>query len=206
MANVSRIRGLKPVKNGDGTPWVGSVERFTALSSGSSIFIGDMVSFPATKVADADGNPVIVPVIDMVSGPVLGVCVGVGFNPNNLNIDGSFKASATTLNRYIYVDVNPRTVYEIQADSAMDFADVGYYATAVSTNTGSVTTGLSGVELDASSIIAASTSTDRLLRIVGFSTAADNEVSNASPKVLVMLNTAQHQRGLTGTFGSAPGA
>ena len=195
MANVDRPRGFRPAKYASGAPWTGKVERFVALSGASAIFVGDLVELNGD--ADVDGNPAVRPLQNIVSGPTVGAVVSVGFLPTDLNTGspGSFAPSAATINRYVYVASDPQIIFEVQADSAMDFNDVGYYSDVTVSQYGSATTGTSGMELDASVLIVATTSSDHLLRIVGFSTQVDNEVSNDSSKVLVMLNPAKHSRG-----------
>ena len=190
MANVDRTRGLRPVKYQSGAPWNGQVNEYVVLSGETSgIFIGDLVVLDGG--ADALGRPGVQALQDTVSGPTIGVVVGFAANPNNLNISGSFRGSnATTDNRLVFVVDDPNVIFEIQADSAMDFADVGYYADITVSIVGSATTGLSGMELDASSVV---TSADRLLLLIQASTMADNEVSNDSGKWLVKINPRKHQ-------------
>ena len=195
MANVDRTRGFRPVKYQNGSPWNGRTETFVALSATSAIFIGDLVY--ATGLSDSNGVQQVLPFTttsnNAVSGPIVGVVVGVGFNPLNLNTGaGTYAVTSDTINRLVYVVSDPNVIFEVQADSAMDFADVGYYCDVTLSQTGSITTGMSGMELDASSVV---TSTDRLLQIIGTATMVDNEISNDSAKIIVKLNSTKHQRG-----------
>lgn len=193
MANVDRTRGLRPVKYQSGAAWNGQVNEYVVYSGEvSGLWIGDLAVLDGT--ADTLGRPGVEQLVNAVSGPTIGVVVGFAANPNNLNIGGSFRNSnATTDNRIVYIVDDPNVIFEIQADSAMDFADVGYYADITVSIAGSTTTGLSGMELDASSVIIASTSTDRLLLLIQASTMGDNEVSNDSGKWLVKINPRKHQ-------------
>jgi hypothetical protein len=82
----------------------GSSARIARIDTGSANGYPFFNAMGLGLDADVDGRPSVVPLSDLISGPTVGVVVGLGFNPNNLNIDGQFRPSAAqTSNRIVYV-------------------------------------------------------------------------------------------------------
>lgn len=198
MANVSRINGLNPVKNLAGGSNTGQVNTYF-IPSGSAVntFVGDPVKADATGDTAAAGGKAlgIQSVVQAAAGDaIIGVIVGFAVDPTNLNTPQYRKAST---GQYVLVADDPAMIFEAEVSgTTLTAADVGLNAS-IAVGTGSVTTGASAVTVNGTTAAATAT---LALRIVGFTQRPDNEVGNASAKVLVKINN--HQLGSsTGVAG-----
>lgn len=198
MANVSRINGLNPVKNLSGGSTTGQVNTYF-IPSGNAVatFVGDAVKADATGDTVAAGGKAlgIQSVVQAAAGDaIIGVVVGFVVDPTNLNTPQYRKAS---VGQYVLVVDDPATIFEAEVSgTTLTAADVGLNAS-IAVGTGSITTGASAVTVNGTTAAATATLS---LRIVGFTQRPDNEVGNASAKVLVKINN--HQLGSsTGVAG-----
>jgi hypothetical protein len=198
MANVSRVNGFNPLLNLIGASMVGQVRTyFLPSTDATAVFIGDLVKADTTGDTSAAGgqNKGIQSVVQAAAGnAVLGAVVGFDINPLNLNTP-QYRLAST--GRYVMVADDPNLIFEVQtSNGTLTAADVGLNAN-FAVAAGSTTTGASGMTLDAATV---ATTATLPLKIVGFSQRVDNEVGNASAKVLVKLNNHQFNSG-TGTAG-----
>ena len=191
MANLSRPTGLKVAKSVVGRAAQGQTETFAVLASdGTALFVGDIVKSAGT--ADANGVQAITRITANTDLP-LGVIVGFVVDYTNLNTPSQYRTASTL--RYALVNVDPTTVYEVQATGTTVVADVGLNA-GVTFTAGSTSTGISGMELDATTKAATATLP---LKIIGWVQRPDVDVTDGtSMKVHVLLNTANLGGGTAG--------
>jgi hypothetical protein len=203
MANLSAPIGLKPVKNFDGTDYTGaSAVPCVALSSyATALYIGDPVIVTGTantaeiltsgEVGGGVGMPIgSLPTVERATNGdgnrITGVVTRVGFDANDYARSNYRKASTSAV---VWVEMNPDTLFEIQASTTVAVTDVGLNANLTGTG-GSTVTGISAVQLDSSAM--AADASNQLL-IVGVSRDMDrNDLSSSEPCVYVKLNQRTH--------------
>src|SRR3990167_1559213 len=189
MANVNRPQGGVPVGTLGASGWNGKVTAYLTID-GTATHIGDFVklagSSGTTEIVNGQDCAGMATVAKATASDTTLIGAVVGFSPNqtNLNIDGLYKAAST--NRIAYVSDDPRTIYEMQEDSAVNNmdADMVGLSTDIITGTGSNTTGISGQMLDSSDTATAGGQ----MRILGLSKRVDNAIGQYA-KWLVMINT-----------------
>lgn len=191
MANVSRVNGFRPVKHVNGSAWNGQTNLYyVPASDATALFQGDLVKRLAGS--SADGYRQITKAA--VGDPAIGVVVGFVVNPDNLNLTGQYRPASTA--RYALVADAPDTIFEAQVSGTVAATLPGKNANHADAG-GSTITSQSGETVDAST---AATTATLTLKIHDFVQRVDNEVGNASAKVLVQINN--HQLGAgTGTAG-----
>lgn len=190
MPNVNRPNGFKPKGTLSGADWSVAVRKYSvAAANASAIGPGDAVKL-------VDGGTVE---RAAAGDALLGVCVGVV-------VDAAVAATvhpgylpASTAGTLL-VTVGRDVIYEVQEDNvggSMVAANVGstgdLVAGAVST-----TTGLSGMLLDSSDVIAKdAVPASAQFYVVGLSAQVDNEIGTDA-KWLVMINESQVNLGTIG--------
>lgn len=189
MANSNTPFGLKPVGTIGNASYVGKLEKFfSSTSETAAIGIGDPVALAGS--ADADGVPTVIRMT--AGGTAVGVVVGVQPDPTDLT--KNYKPANTA--RYLLVDVDPNTIYEVQETSSaattyIAAASVGQNA-ALALGTVDTTTGNGKTVLTTT---------------VGTTTTLDVQILRLSPKVgnaigqyakwLVRLNNNQYKANAT---------
>lgn len=126
MANTNAPFGLRPVRNGDGSPWNQQVQMYYIPSTDSSAYaIGDVVKSAAGGDA-LTGAPAVQKAAagDTLRGVVVGIGTSVStpggnlpgaFDPNNL---AAMTIPATKAYAYyVWVADAPDTIFEAQVDS-----------------------------------------------------------------------------------------
>lgn len=202
MANADTPFGLRAV----GHPLGLSKARITAYAVASdyatALFPGDPVVVTATgnaaEISAVGVGTVPIGAMSQVEkatagsgNKITGVIVGVAANPDNL----SRRYLPASTGGVVFVNNDPQTEFEIQADEDVVAADIGANAALVYTNTGDTNTGQSGAELDSSTI---ATTAGLQLRILGVVSRADNESGNFA-KVRVRINNHSEITGIAGT-------
>jgi hypothetical protein len=196
MASVSRISGLRLVKNQTGGSMTGQVETmFVPASDASVIMVGDPVKLLGDARA-ASGVPTVTRISGATDIPV-GVVVGISFEGqgdvtnvppvNDLNTPVYRRAST---DRYLLVCVDPQAVYEVQASQTSQSAAtvtswVGSNAS-FTTTAGSTTTGASGIQMDTTTV---ATTATLPLKIVGIPNRPDNIPGDTFINLYVRLNS-----------------
>jgi len=209
MANVDSPFGLKPVRHLLGLPVnMAVVPCYIASTYATALFIGDPVikvaggSNTAFETAPGAGafNIGTMPNIEKATAGdanrISGVIVGFAADPANL--DRNYNPASTE--RIAFVNMDPFTVYEIQADGAIPAASIGLNAVLIYTHSGSTTTGLSGVELDTTSDVPAADASNQLL-ILRAVNRDDNDTTLTHAKVEVLINQHTENQGTVGTLG-----
>lgn len=197
MANSNSPFGLKPVRHLLGLPMNGAVQPFYVPAGyATALFIGDPVlktangSNAARIVVPGAGEfqPGTLPEINktaaaggVTAGRITGVIVAFAADPTNLNL--VYRPASTE--RVAFVNVDPWTVYEIQADGAIPAADMGLNADLIFTQAGSIFTGLSGVELNSATQATTATFQMNILKAVN---RVDNDTTITRAKVEVRIN------------------
>lgn len=191
MANLSRPSGLKVAKSVVGGAAKGQIDTFyIPASDGTAVYVGDVVKLAGS--ADANGVATVARLAANTDLPV-GVVVGFVYDPTNLNTPSQYRAASTA--RYVLVSTDPSTVYEVQATGTTVVADVGLNA-GVTFTAGSSSTGISGMELDATT---KATTATLPLKILGWVQRPDVDIADGtSMKVHVLLNTAAFGNGTAG--------
>ena len=193
MPNVARVNGFKAVKYANGAMYNGQANLyFIPSSDATAVAIGDVVKL--TGAADSQGVPAVTRMSNGSTDVAIGVVVGLGIDPTNLNTP-QFRVAST--NRYVLVADDPNIVYEANcAGTAAYNADPGLNV-GVSLGAGvSTTTGNSSMQAD----LATKATTSTLpFRIVGFVQRADMDYADTSnAKVLVAFNTHSARASVTG--------
>jgi len=205
MANSNSPFGLKPVRHMLGLPMNGAVQpMYIPAGYATALFIGDPVvkmatgSNTARVFAPGAGEFQIgtLPEINKATAgdnnPITGVIVAFAADPTNLNL---VHRPAST-ERIAFVNVDPFTVFEIQADGAIPAADIGLNAVLIYTQSGSTVTGLSGVELDTTSDVPAADASNQLI-ILKAVNRVDNDTTITRAKVEVRISLHTEGMGLT---------
>jgi hypothetical protein len=152
MANPDAPFGLKPVGHLLGLDWNASVEKcYVSSSYGTALFVGDPVDINTT-LAHKDATAKYQSVAKATAGNgnyVYGVIVAI--EPNRDNLTQTYIPAST--GGYVYVCVDPFTLYHIRDDGAATptYVQPGQNGVFIYTHSGNTTTGISGVELDMNS-------------------------------------------------------
>jgi hypothetical protein len=193
MANTNAASGLQPYAYAWGAPWGGAVRTYyVPVGNGTALYLGDPVVLITNS---SDGNGVQTAEIATAGGGavVLGAFMGVSNNAGQTTIpvlqSQSVYLPASTA-AYIYVSDDPFLLYKIQEDSvggSMVSGASGRNADLVA-GSGSTVTGLSGWQLDSSTL---ATTNTLQLRVIQALQETDNQVASANAKWLVKLNLSQ---------------
>jgi len=199
MANVDAPQGLIPIRHKNGEAYNGAVNPYYIASTyATSLKRGDPIIITGTSNATAylGYEPGTLPEIEKATAAggnyTSGVVVGFKADPDNLDKSYNVKSNE----RIAFVADDPDLVFEVQEDgdgSALDEDSVGLNADYVFTHAGSTTTGISGVELDRSTINTTNTLQMKILRL---SCRIGNSLGDSAVwEVMLNLHT---QRYLTG--------
>ena len=197
MANADTPFGLRAV----GHPLGLSNARITAYAVasdyGTALFPGDPViktstantaevSAPGVGVMPAGSMSEVAKATAGTTNKITGVIVGCAADPDAL---GRRYIPANT-GGIVFVNNDPLTEYEIQADGAIAAAQVGLNGVLIYTNAGDTNTGQSGAELDSGTTTAPATTVGFQMSILSVVPRADNEVgANATCRVRINQHT-----------------
>lgn len=201
MANADSPKGLVPTKHRNGAPYNGSVNfYYIPVTEANALFIGDPVIITGTSnTTDIDGyQPATLPAVTKASfgatNRISGVIQGFVADPDT-NLSRIYNPATTE--RVVMVADDPDLVFELQDDGSATLAatDVGFNANLVD-GTGSTVTGLSGVELDATTPAADATFQLNIERLIN---KQDNALGvNAKWEVSINLHTQSNGVGTAG--------
>ena len=191
MANIDTPQGGQYSKYQSGSASTGgTTDYFVPSSDGTALFIGDPVTIQGasnTAIQRGIGTTAQIGSLPtVIKSGVTGAVTGFvqGFVATSEDSPTSRLAST---DRVVRVYDDPDAIFVIQGDSATAAAggDVSNNADMVFTHAGLTRSGLSGVELDVSSI----TTSDTLqLKIVGFLDDSSNDTTAVNAKYLVKIN------------------
>lgn len=212
MANVSRVFGFKPVKHFSGAPYNGQANIYeVSVSETVPVFVGDfvvrstnasttgLVTVKSLSAHATDAN-------DVTSGVILGAVVGI-VNSKLDPVDGAMSAGSISLDTpqyvpagtkaYVLVADSPDIIYETQSTAAYALADIGLNADVgvLAIASGSTSTGVSGMYVNATSPTASAT---RPVHVVGYVKRPDNAGAAAYNKILVQVTTSAQGNAIVG--------
>lgn len=194
MANVDKAFGLRPLGNLSATGAQKQYGYEIADNQSGAIYQGDLVTLSGGYVVKYDSS-LHTAALGVFNGcsyidPTSGKPTWKNFYPGSVNI------TAGVITAEVVDD--PNQLFLIQADEDVVQADIGLNAN-IAYTAGSSTTGVSGTELDSSTI--ANTAT-LALKIVGFYNTPENIHATNHVDVVVKINT--HLYGSTGVANTAP--
>lgn len=179
MANTNTVFGANYLMDPLGGSASGKLLPFTMLATDAvACFVGDFVKLSGTAAYSEDKNLGYLPIIQQAAATevILGVVEGFGVDPDNL----SKIYRPASLLRTAWVRVNPYAFFTIQSTGTGALADVGELAD-ITVGAGDVFTGLSGMQLDHSTLGTA----NGQLRIINI---AQNSEVGAYTKFVVQIN------------------
>lgn len=187
MANQNRVNGFVPV--GSITGAENTLKEMTcSFAAGDSVaaYVGDLVLF--TGVFDANG----LPIVKQAAATDVGLAGAiVAIDVDGADLQTTYRKASTV--RTCKVNVDPNTIYEVQANAALALIDAGMRFKPV---VGSANTalGTSGMQLDVSTKATTATFPLAVIKYADGTTPAA-----AYNRVLVKINS--HYFGSLGTTG-----
>ena len=174
MANVSRIRGFRPIRHMTGAPYNSQATPMVCIGANEStaLFIGDVVEFGGTAGAagvvvsgmDTEGMPSVVhSTATTTADKVAGVIVGF---LQDTTLPKKYNPAST--DRIVLVETSRDVVYEVQEDGVgnnIAITDIGSNF-GFNSGAGSTVTGASAYSLDSSVSATTLTYPWRLLGLV----------------------------------------
>ena len=200
--------GLKPVRYKDGSPWNGAANLYYVPSSdATAIYLYDAVKSAGSGDAAATGVPTVAQAAagDTIRGVVVGFCPTT---PGHLttalqppSTEGpQYRPASTAM--YLWVVDDPNVIFEVEEDgdtSSLQVTNIGSNADIV-VGTGSTTTGLSGMAIDSSSVVA-TTAQLRLMRLAYRADGSNEASSDGSAGNTAIWEVIINEHELTGTAG-----
>jgi hypothetical protein len=194
MANVDKAFGLRALGNLSATGGQKQYGYEIADNQSGAIYQGDLVTLSSGYVVKYDST---------LHTAALGVFNGVFYidpTTGKPTFKNFYPGSVNITSGVITADVidDPNQLFTIQADEDVVQADIGLNAN-IAYTAGSNTSGVSGTELDSSTI---ANTASLVLKIVGFYDAPNNTPAANFVDVVVKINT--HLYGSTGVANTAP--
>lgn len=196
MANVNKPYGLRPQGNLSATGAQKQYGYLIADNQSGAIYQGDLVTLSGGYIVKFDAT-LHTAAVGVFNGcnyidPTSGKPTWSNFYPGSVNITtGQITASVLD---------DPNQLFSIQADEDIVQADFGKNA-AIAYAAGSTTSGVSGTQLDSSSI-ANTNAAGLVLKLVGLNTLPTNSLGTNYTQVIVKIN--MHLYGSTGVANVAP--
>ena len=190
MANKDASFGLKPARMMGGAPYSGGQSRYRiAANYGTSIFQGDLVKQVTGGGVERAAASSTVPVVGVFNG-----CMYTDPTTKEQIFSNYYPASTNASDIIAFIVDDPNVVFEVQSDDTFPVADLVGNFDIIDTNSGSTTTGISGVELDLST---GATTTTLPLKAIDISQDPDNsDVSTSNTNVMVVIQN--HISGVKG--------
>lgn len=202
MANTSFVSGFSPVETIEGNPYNGKVRAFIVpASDGTALFIGDLVNLSggaAVVTVDSQFKGFTLPLIaQSAATTTTAIGVVVGFEAANVTNPALLHRLAST-QRVVYVCDDPNMIMEVQEDGVgggIALADMTKNVNIV-VGSGDTTTGLSGMQIDSSTVATTDTLPIKIIRPVA---RIDNDAAGALAytKYHVMMNKCILKVGVT---------
>lgn len=194
MANIDKAFGLRPQGNLSATGGQKQYGYLIADNQAGAIYQGDLVTLSGGYVVKFDAT------LHTVALGVFNGCNYINPTTGKPTWSNYYPGSVNITSGVISADVidDPSQLFVIQADEDVVQADIGLNA-AIAYTAGSAVTGVSGTELDSSSI---ANSAGLVLKIVGIWDAPGNTIGENYVDVIVKINA--HMYGSTGVANTAP--
>lgn len=183
MANVDNPTGLTPIEHLNGNPWNGATRRCRVDATAGDLFVGDAVVWNGSG---SGGYPEIIVATAGAGNKIFGVIVSFEPRPAS-SLETLYIASADS--GWAHVCVDPDVIYAGQVDGVVGSDDIGQVTNLVTTHSGDTTTGISGMEIDATTDT--NTAWTNQLMIIGGVDRPDNDLTltHAEYKVIVNLHS-----------------
>jgi len=188
MPNADTPRGLRPVRYRSGAPYNGAANLYyvPATDTDAAIYIGGLVKLAGS--ADADGVASVtgnVATSNVVVGVVVGVepSMGAGANGRDSTL---YRVNSTE--RYVWVADDPDLLFWVQDDASatLTAGAVGSVADLTGFTSGNTATGLSAIEISATTSTTGSSDAD--VQIVGLFNSPDNAIGNHADWLVRLRN------------------
>ena len=198
MANVDNPHGLTPIEHLNGNPWNGATRRCRVDATAGDLFVGDAVVWNGSGSA---GYPEVVEATAGDGNKIFGVIVSFEPQPSS-SLETLYIASADS--GWANVCVDPDVVYMGQVDGVVGSDDIGQTTNLVTTHSGDTTTGISGMEVDATT--AGGGYSSYQLMIIGGVDRPDNDLTLTHAEYKVIINLHSLRAVNTSAGGAAEGA
>lgn len=194
MANVDKAYGLRPLGNLSATGAQKQYGYLIADNQSGAIYQGDLVTLSGGYIVKFDAT------LHTVAVGVFNGCNYVDPTSGKPTWSNYYPGSVNITTGQITADVvdDPNQLFSIQADEDVVQADIGLNA-AIAYAAGSAVSGVSGTELDSSTI---ANTAGLVLKIVGVVTSPNNTLGQNYVDVVVKINA--HMYGSTGVANTAP--
>lgn len=194
MANVDKAFGLRPLGNLSATGAQKQYGYNIADNQAGAIYQGDLVTLSGGYIVKYDST------LHTVAVGVFNGCNYVDPTSGKPTWSNYYPGSVNITTGQITADVidDPNQLFLIQADEDVVQADIGLNAN-IAYTAGSTVTGVSGTELDSSTI---ANTAGLVLKIVGNYNAPNNTLGQNYVDVIVKINA--HMYGSTGVANTAP--
>ena len=194
MANVDKAFGLRPLGNLSATGAQKQYGYNIADNQSGAIYQGDLVTLSSGYIVKYDST------LHTVAVGVFNGCFYTDPTSGKPTLKNYYPGSVNITTGYITADVidDPNQLFLIQADEDVVQADIGLNAN-IAYAAGSTTTGVSGTELDSSTV---ANTAGLVLKIVGNYTAPNNTLGANHVDVVVKINA--HMYGSAGVANTAP--
>ena len=148
--------GFRPVRYHNGAPWTGAAQRcWIDADYAVALYIGDavMLQTESDYLDPLARHKSIMVAADGDSDPICGIIVAFGADPGG-GLDSVY--APATYEGYAWVVTDPEVIFQVRDDGSAVPAKtwVGGNANLVKTHSGNTATGISGMELQGSSIAA----------------------------------------------------
>jgi len=194
MANVDKAYGLRPMGNLSATGAQKQYGYLIADNQSGAIYQGDLVTLSGGFIVRYNST------LHTAAVGVFNGCNYVDPTSGKPTWSNYYPGSVNITTGQITADVldDPNQLFSIQADEDVVQADFGLNAN-IAYAAGSNVSGVSGTELDSSTI---ANSAGLVLKLVGVVASPDNTLGQNHVDVIVKINT--HLYGSTGVANTAP--
>lgn len=184
MANADTPRGLWPLRYRSGAPYNGAANLYYIDSGDTSaaVYIGGLVKLAGS--ADAEGVATVTGNV-ATSNVVIGVVVGVKADTRD-----SLTYRANSTSRYVWVADDPNLEFVVQDDASATLTadNVGSVADLTGFTSGNAITGLSAIEISATTATTGSSDAD--VQIMGLYRTPDNAIGDHADWIVRLRNHA----------------
>lgn len=201
MASV--LKGFRPVKHLNGSPFNGQVNRYMISASDSQATnVGDLVQLSGDAALEDTVGFGVYPAVERIGSgtavPIVGAIVGFEVDYTNLNT-GNYRAASTR--RVVLVADSPDLIFACPQDAGGGVVAAASVGLNAAINLGTATTSApyaSDMSVDSSTV---ATTATLPVQIMGVTVSPDNDVTSTSrpAELLVRINThAFNAAGLAG--------
>jgi hypothetical protein len=181
MSNQNYVFGARPIRSLHNTQY--GVHNYV-VTDATALFIGDLVKLTGSSAENELGQ--VLPAVSQAAAGNAVVGVVVGFAPMRQYENQLYRTLSTT--RTVFVADDPDLIFEMQSNGIAAVTDVGDNMDVIVAS-GSIFTGMSGMQLNESTVGPENTKVVRILRLAS---RVDNEMGLYA-KLECMFNLHQHR-------------